>query len=217
MDLVFDVETDDLKATKIHCIVAIDEHDNIYKFKPDEIDQGVKFLSKADKLIGHNITGFDIPVIKNLTGVDVGKEKEIVDTLLLSRLLKPNREGGHSLETWGYRLKFHKAEQPDFLTYSDAMLKYCEKDVQLNKMLLRELQEEAKGFSKESICLEHDVADILQQQQLKGFKFNKAQEGSSARDVIKMSGQELNPTIEDKEIEGVIKGLIKKPTGIFKK
>ena len=52
---------------------------------------------------------------------------------------------------------------------------------------------------------------------IKGFKFNKAQEGSSARDVIKMSGQELNPTIEDKEIEGVIKGLIKKPTGKFKK
>ena len=172
MDLVFDVETDDLKATKIHCIVAIDEHDNIYKFKPDEIDQGVKFLSKADKLIGHNITGFDIPVIKNLTGVDVGKEKEIIDTLLLSRLLKPNREGGHSLETWGYRLKFHKAEQPDFLTYSDDMLKYCVKDVQLNKMLLRELQEKAKGFSKESISLEHEVADILQQQQLKGFKFD---------------------------------------------
>ena len=52
---------------------------------------------------------------------------------------------------------------------------------------------------------------------IKGFKFNKAQEGSSARDVIKMSGQELNPTIENKEIEGVIKGLIKKPTGKFKK
>ena len=172
MELVFDIETDDLKATKIHCIVAIDEHNNIYKFKPDEIDQGVDLLSKADKLIGHNITGFDIPVIKNLTGVDIGKEKEIIDTLLLSRLLKPNREGGHSLEMWGYRLKFHKSEQPDFLTYSDDMLKYCVKDVQLNKMLLRELQEEAKGFSKESISLEHEVADILQQQQLKGFKFD---------------------------------------------
>ena len=52
---------------------------------------------------------------------------------------------------------------------------------------------------------------------IKGFRFNKVQEGSGARDVIKMSGQELNPTIENKEIEGVIKGLIKKPTGKFKK
>ena len=52
---------------------------------------------------------------------------------------------------------------------------------------------------------------------IKDFRFNKDQEGSSARDVIKMSGQELNPTIEDKEIEGVIRGLIKKPTVKFKK
>jgi len=32
-----------------------------------------------------------------------------------------------------------------------------------------------------------------------------------------MSGKKLNSTIKDKEIEGVIKGIIKKPTGIFKK
>ena len=171
MELVFDIETDDLKATKIHCIVAIDEHNNIYKFKPDEIDKGVKLLAEADTLIGHNIVGFDIPVIEKLTGTSLASNK-IIDTLLLSRLLKPNREGGHSLEMWGYRLKFHKSEQPDFLTYSDDMLKYCVKDVQLNKMLLKELQEEAKGFSKESINLEHEVAEILQQQQLKGFKFD---------------------------------------------
>ena len=172
MDLVFDIETDDLKATKIHCIVAIDEHDNIYQFKPDEIDKGVEFLSKADKLIGHNIIGFDIPVIKNLTGVNISKAKEIVDTLLISRLLKPSREGGHSLEMWGYRLGFHKSEQPAFLTYSNKMLEYCTRDVQLNKMLLVELQKETEGFSKESINLEHKVAEILHQQQLKGFKFD---------------------------------------------
>ena len=52
---------------------------------------------------------------------------------------------------------------------------------------------------------------------IKSFKFNKTQEGSSARDIIKTSGKKLNPTIKDKEIEGVIKGIIKKPTGIFKK
>ena len=30
MDLVFDIETDDLDATVIYCIVAIDEEDNHY-------------------------------------------------------------------------------------------------------------------------------------------------------------------------------------------
>ena len=77
MELVFDVETDDLKATKIHCIVAIDEHDNIYKFKPDEINKGVKFLSEAATLIGHNIVGFDIPVIEKLTDTKLSPNKII--------------------------------------------------------------------------------------------------------------------------------------------
>ena len=52
---------------------------------------------------------------------------------------------------------------------------------------------------------------------IKDFKFNKNQEGSGAREIINMSGKELNPTIKDIEIEGVIKGLITRPTGKFKK
>ena len=64
MKLVFDIETDDLKATKIWCIVAIDEEDKVYSFAPHKIAEGIKFLQSADVLIGHNIIGFDVPVIK---------------------------------------------------------------------------------------------------------------------------------------------------------
>jgi DNA polymerase-1 len=70
MDLVFDIETDDLKATRIWCIVAIDNNNKVYTFKPDKIDEGIDFLKSADTLIGHNILGFDIPVIKKLKGVE---------------------------------------------------------------------------------------------------------------------------------------------------
>ena len=52
---------------------------------------------------------------------------------------------------------------------------------------------------------------------IKDFKFNKNQDGEGARDVIEMSGKKLNSTIKNKEIAGVIKGLITKPTGKFKK
>ena len=52
---------------------------------------------------------------------------------------------------------------------------------------------------------------------IKDFKFNKNQDGEGARDIIEMSGKKLNSTIKNKEIEGVIKGLITKPTGKFKK
>ena len=65
MDLVFDIETDDLKATKIHCLVAQDiDSGTIYKYPPDKLQEGYELLSKADNLIGHNIIGFDIPMVE---------------------------------------------------------------------------------------------------------------------------------------------------------
>ena len=47
MNLVFDIETDDLKATKIWCIVAIDEDHTIHTFPPDKIEQGIEFLKNV--------------------------------------------------------------------------------------------------------------------------------------------------------------------------
>ena len=172
MNLVFDIETDGLKPSKIHCIVAIDDQDKVYTFTPDQIDKGVEFLAKADTLIGHNIIGYDLPVIKKLMGVDLTKSVKVFDTLIVSRLINPNQEGGHSLEMWGYRLKFHKSEQPDFLNYSKEMLKYCIKDVQLNKRVYEELRKNSEGFSKESLELEFKVAEVLKDQETAGFKFD---------------------------------------------
>ena len=44
MNLVFDIETDDLKATKIHCLVAQDvETKEIFKFPPDKLEEGYAF------------------------------------------------------------------------------------------------------------------------------------------------------------------------------
>jgi len=172
MNLVFDIETDGLKPSKIHCIVAVDEQDKVYTFKPDQIKEGVDFLSKANLLIGHNIIGYDIPVIKDLVGVDLAKSVKIFDTLVVSRLVNPNKEGGHSLEMWGYRLKFHKSEQPDFSEYTNEMLNYCIKDVRLNKMVYEELLKDSKGFSKESLELEFKVSDILKNQERSGFRFD---------------------------------------------
>ena len=104
MDLVFDIETDDLKATKIHCLVAQDiDSGTIYKYPPDKLQEGYELLSKADKLIGHNIIGFDIPMIEKFGDVKLS-HKPVIDTLVMSRLFNPVREGGHSLEKWGFRL-----------------------------------------------------------------------------------------------------------------
>ena len=43
MNLVFDIETDGLKPSKIHCIVAVDDQNKVYTFEPDQLEKGVEF------------------------------------------------------------------------------------------------------------------------------------------------------------------------------
>ena len=174
MKLIFDIETDDLNATRVWCIVAKDLEGKLYKFSPNEIQDGLDLLSKADTLIGHNIIGFDLRVLKELHDFDY--HGEVVDTLVMSRLYNPVRENGHSLKTWGYRVGMFKQEQPeDFTSYSPTMLDYCAGDVLLNEKVYLHLLNESKGFSKHSLELEHAVSGIIMEQEQTGFYFNERQ------------------------------------------
>ena len=201
--LVFDIETDDLKATKVWCIVAQDLDSNkIFRFAPHQLESGLGLLQSADRLVGHNIIGFDIPIIKNLLGVDLSTKK-LVDTLVLSRLLNPVREGGHSLEMWGYRLNYTKTEFDDYARYSPEMLKYCTRDVQLNTMVYYKLREEAKGFSKESVDLEQEVSLILKEQEQQGFEFNRQKAEKLLSELYKRMNEveeEVHETFRPKQI-----------------
>jgi len=172
MQLVFDIETDDLKATLIHCIVAQDiDTKEIFKFTPDKLQEGYEFLATADTLIGHNIIGFDIPMVHKFSNVDLSNIP-VIDTLVLSRLFNPAREGGHSLEKWGYKLGYHKIDFSDYLNYSEDMLTYCVRDVELNLAVYYKLRKESKGFDKQAIALEQNVAKVIKQQEVNGFKFD---------------------------------------------
>ena len=172
MKLLFDIETDDLKATRIWCIVCKDLDTNqIYKFGPNELYKGVKLLESATTIVGHNVIGFDIPIISKLLDCNL-YQKNIVDTLVLSRLFNPVRDGGHSLDSWGFRLKFPKIDFQEFNNYSSEMLDYCVNDVELNARVYKHLLVEGRDFSQESIDLEHDVFKIIKSQEDAGFLLN---------------------------------------------
>jgi len=173
MKMIFDIETDDLNATKIWCLVAKEVDGKCYRFGPDEIEEGIKLLQDADTLIGHNIIGFDLPVLKRLCNFKY--TGNVVDTLVMSRLYNPVRESGHSLKAWGYRVGVFKQEQPEFEKYSPAMLNYCEQDVILNEAVYNYLLNEGAGFSKKSLDIEHVTASIMQQQEATGFYFDTKQ------------------------------------------
>jgi len=176
MNIVFDIEADGLNPSKIFCIVAQDvDTEEVFTFDNTQLEAGYGFLKSATKLIGHNLLGYDIPALKDVEGIDLS-DKKIVDTLVLSRLFKPTREGGHGLESWGYRLKFNKGDYGDnqdaWDAYTPEMLEYCKRDVELNTKVYMALRQESRGFTPQSVRLEHSVAKIIDQQRRNGFELD---------------------------------------------
>jgi len=221
MDLIFDIETDDIKATKVWCIVAQDlDSEEIFKFNPDNLDKGYKFLATADRLIGHNIIGFDIPMVERFSDV-VLHDKELIDTLVLSRLFNPTREGGHSLSSWGYRLGYPKIDFAEYDKYSDEMLDYCVRDVELNRKVFFELRKESKGFSRDSIDLEQSVAKIIKQQEANGFKFDMEAAQlllAELREKIQQIEDEVHTTFKSKWVDDkLVKPYVKKDGNLSKR
>mgnify|MGYP003666864702 FL=1 len=168
MRAIVDIETDSLDATKVHCIVAKDvDSGRVYPFPPDMI-HGFRDWSRGVKqFIMHNGLSFDAPVCNRLLGTNI-KPSQIVDTLVLSQLFNPIREG-HSLKAWGDRLGFPKGDVETFEVYTPDMLEYCKQDVNITHKLFQILQSEGKGFSRSSIRLEHNVRVIIDQQEKNGF------------------------------------------------
>ena len=184
--LVFDIETDGLQSTKVYCmsILNVDTEEQ-FNFPPSKIEEGIELLESADKLIGHNIIGFDIPEIKRLYGVDL-MSKKIIDTLVLSRLFNPIRSS-HGLKAWGDYLNFPKIEFNDYSRYSDNMMKYCAQDVLVNYKVYQSLKGESKGFTSESVNLETETYKITCNQRDFGFFMNQ----EAAQDLLTYFKNEL--------------------------
>ena len=187
MRLVFDIETNPIdfskgnapaQATDVWCVVVmeLDFPYGTYEWVGSEeiMKKAIPFLERADELIGHNIIEFDIPILERLFGLRISGK--VTDTLVLSRLLYPDRPGGHSLGAWGERLRFPKGEFNDFQGYSTDMLEYCRQDVRVNAAVFGALERELKsGDWGRAVQLEHDIARIIAEQERTGFWFNKQQ------------------------------------------
>ncbi len=165
--IILDIEANGLNPDKIFCIVTADvDSGQLKSYTPDMINQFN--LDGVKEIIGHNILGYDIPVLERLLDLDFSNIK-LTDTLVLSRLFNPVRDGGHSLAAWGQRLGYPKGDHTDFTQFTDEMLEYCERDVQVNIKTYKKLMIESDGFSEESIQLEMDVHKIINEQSRTGW------------------------------------------------
>ena len=150
------------------------------------LDYKIGYIGENDTIFGKNITIFG----KNIT--IFGKNITILDSLILSRWSFPDRFGGHSLESWGERVKENKIDfrqecidkgiiskdslkGAEFQVYSDLMLNYCIQDTNVNAKLFKKLLHEIKDITKfnTSIKQENKLADLALNRETLGFKFDK--------------------------------------------
>lgn len=148
MRLTFDIETDGLDATKIWCLICEDiDTGRIMKYTDENnnhtgnIKAGLSVLQNADLLIAHNGIGFDALQILKIYGIDL-YGKKIFDTWIASQVLNYRRPHKHGLAGWGEHLGYPKFEFDNFTEYSEEMVTYCKRDVQLNTVIFKKLMEE---------------------------------------------------------------------------
>lgn len=178
------------------------KHDHIWLVVTKDIDTGdVKVWKEAKALsewlkddtliIGQNIVAFDAPILNRIWKTKI-RLSQCYDTLIVSRLLDPSRENGHSLEAWGQTLGIQKidykatwkwltgytekdTEGKEFNEPHMPLLEdYCVRDVEVTEKLYHHLVGElaTKGFSDYSVELEHKVAAIIAQQERNGFRLD---------------------------------------------
>ncbi len=164
-------------ADRIHCIVVQDvDSGEVWKFTPGQHRDAAELLSKATVIIGHNIVGYDNPVMSKFTDLNI--TCKIVDTLIVGRLMHPDRTNlpkglkGHSLKDWAaYVGDFKMDYDAGWELYSSEMLTYCVQDVAANVSIFK-AQEQWVEDNWKLVNFEQQVAQVCQEMAGTGFGFD---------------------------------------------
>lgn len=191
-----DIETN-LAHDTIWCAITMKGWETKVWTKPDGLQQYLK----GEQVCAHNLIGFDAPVLRKVWDVQIPVSKA-VDTLVMSRLMNPQIEGGHSLKAWGKRLGNDKM---DFDTedfdggLTDEMIEYCKRDVEVLAQLHGFLETQFKQWDnpKQPLELEHKVAMYMAQQERNGFLLNQR---LCSELLAEMRQRMLDITIELQEV-----------------
>ena len=185
--ILFDIEANGLLDTvsRVHCIVGKDlkTGEVIRLFEPVDGINSIStdlylnkstvssYFERATTIIGHHIIGYDNDILSRFFDVDVS-EKNIIDTLVWSQTLNPDRKlptgcptsiknpitgrldkiTPHSVAAWGYRVARSKPCHYDWENFSPEMLYRCEEDVGIQELIFDELLRESR-LKREDVLL----------------------------------------------------------------
>lgn len=160
--IVFDIESNQLDINEklvIFCIVAYCIETGEWKiFEQQNIKDGIEYLKSANRLVGHNIIGYDLPALK------INYERNISDTFICSQMLFCNERSSHSLESWGEELGYPKVKFEQWGVYNEKLKERCITDVKITYELYKKCRDELKGHNwKKALDLEHKVYQIYTQ------------------------------------------------------
>lgn len=134
MRAVFDLEADGLldEATKVWCASFLDIDSGKLITSTDHTTW-LLMLSNLEMVVGHNLTGYDFPLIEKLYDVKLSTDIAwCFDTFEASQVLRPDRPGGHSVDAWGQRMNMKKVEIDDWLFLPiERYIERCEQDVRI--------------------------------------------------------------------------------------
>lgn len=172
---------------------------------PDFVNHTGKFADKSeyivDMAVAHNGINYDWLAIKLYFGLNYSVKYNtwgesnisLIDSMILSKVLNPDRFGGHSLgnlsEKAGgdVKLDFRKSipEQERFKYFAADMLYYCIYDNKATTAVYKYLMEEWGDYDKwtEPFILEQRIADIITRQEHRGFAFNLKQAEENIKDL----------------------------------
>ena len=194
--LFFDVETNAIEDWSnlsdlhtVHCLSIYDPTTpKMITYHGAGIPNGLQELAKADRIVGHNVIGFDLPALSKMYGFHPPLIR-VLDTMVMAKCIVADVRnddflrnkfdksliGSHSLKAWGLRLSkltklSYGEEDGAFDSYNDEMRKYCERDTIVTQILFDYLM--SGNPSGEMLAIEHWFAFLMRLQEKKGFAFD---------------------------------------------
>ena len=211
-------------------------------------------LQNTEEILTHNGVGYDLMALQVFNileykiyyyldhngnnGEIFGKPCKITDSLVWSRLLNPDRFGGHSLEVWGERTGTLKTDYrqvcidqgfidpkspkgSEFQEYYEPMLTYCVDDTIATIATYKALIEELGTFDLSvPYQMELKLVDLTLKQEFYGFDFDKnlaLKNLDFLNNILEKKRNSVNPLLPPKKLNKGESAPYCPPKNLFKK